>query len=139
MTPPLSPPPSVPGPPPTPALRDFARTQRRAGRSAILGLALLGLVALTSPLLAYREELENAREEALAHLSVQSQVQAEALGAHLQLLEAELQRLAQHPQLVLEDGPSGPEVDRAGQRAAPHPPVLRGRGPAERLGTPRVE
>lgn len=110
MTPPLPPPPSVPGPPPTPALRDFARTQRRAGRSAILGLALLGLVALTSPLLAYREELENAREEALAHLSVQAQVQAEALGVHLQLLEAELQRLAQHPKLVLEDGPSGPEM-----------------------------
>ncbi|KFE69973.1 sensor histidine kinase [Hyalangium minutum] len=110
MKPSVPQPPSLPGPPSAPALQDFARTQRRAGRSALFGLALLGLVALTSPLLAYREELENAREEALAHLSVQAQVQAEALGVHLQLLEAELQRLAQHPKLILEDGPAGPEV-----------------------------
>jgi signal transduction histidine kinase len=75
-----------------------------------LGLTLLGLVALASPLLAYREELESAREEVLGHLSIQAQVQAEALGVHLQLLEAELQRLAQHPKLILGDGPSGPEV-----------------------------
>jgi len=110
MMPPMPRPPSLPVPSPAPALGEFARTQRRAGRSALLGLALLGLVTLTSPLLAYREELESAREEVLGHLSIQAQVQAEALGVHLQLLEAELQRLARHPKLILGNGPSGPEV-----------------------------
>jgi signal transduction histidine kinase len=110
MMSPMPRPPSLPVPPPTPALGEFARTQRRAGRSALLGLALLGLVALASPLLAYREELASARTDALNHLSIQAQVQAEALGVHLQLLEAELQRLARHPKLILGDGPSGPEV-----------------------------
>jgi len=110
MTPPIPRPPPLPGASPPPDLAEFARTQRRAGRSALLGLALLGLVALASPLLAYREEVASAREEAIDHLSIQAQVQAEALGVHLQLLEAELQRLARHPKLVLGDGPSGPEM-----------------------------
>lgn len=74
------------------------------------GLALLGVVALASPLLAYREDLQNAREEMLGNLSSQAQVQAEALGVHLGLLEAELRRLAEHPQLIPEDGSSDPEV-----------------------------
>ncbi|HYH96605.1 sensor histidine kinase [Hyalangium sp.] len=103
-------PPSLPVSSTAPALGEFARTQLRAGRSALLGLALLGTVALTSPLLAYREDLQNAREEALDQISIQAQVQAEALGVHLQLLEAELQRLARHPKLTLGNGPSSPEV-----------------------------
>ncbi|MFY0528296.1 sensor histidine kinase [Archangium gephyra] len=74
-----------------------------------MGLALLGVVALASPLLAYREDLQNAREEVLGNLSSQAQVQAEALGVHLGLLEAELRRLAEHPELIPEDGPSAPE------------------------------
>jgi signal transduction histidine kinase len=106
----MSRPPALPVSSPAPDLREFARTQRRAGRSALLGLALLGTVALTSPLLAYREDLQNSREEALEHIAIQAQVQAEALGVHLQLLEAELRRLARHPTLTLGDGPSGPEV-----------------------------
>lgn len=110
MMPPMPRPPPPPVSSPGPVLGEFARTQRRAGRSAMLGLALLGTVALTSPLLAYREDLQNAREEALDHLSIQAQVQAEALGVHLQLLEAELKRLAQHPKLTLGDGPSGAEL-----------------------------
>ncbi|QRN99397.1 HAMP domain-containing histidine kinase [Archangium violaceum] len=99
-------------PPPLPvsslasALGELARAQQRAGRSAMLGLALLGLVALASPLLAYHEDLRNAREEVLGHLSNQAHVQADALGVHLGLLEAELRRLAEHPQLSPEDGPS---------------------------------
>ena len=101
MMPAMSRPPHLPVPSSAPALGELARTQQRAGRSALLGLALLGLVALASPLLAYREDLRNAREEVLDHLSAQAQVQAEALGVHLQLLEAELRRLARHPKLSL--------------------------------------
>lgn len=110
MMPPMSRPPPLPVPSPIPALGELARTQRRAGRSALLGLGLLGLVALTSPLLAYREDLRNAREEILGHLSVQAQVQAEALGVHLALLEAELRRLAAHPKLSPDSDPSGQAV-----------------------------
>ncbi|WPB78471.1 sensor histidine kinase [Archangium violaceum] len=105
----MSRPPPLPGPSLSSALGELARTQQRAGRSATVGLALLGVVALASPLLGYREDLQNAREEELASLSSQAQVQAEALGVHLGLLEAELRRLAEHPQLIPEDGPSGME------------------------------
>jgi signal transduction histidine kinase len=105
---PMSRPPPLPVPSPAPALGELARTQQRAGRSALLGLALLGLVALASPLLAYRGDLQNAREEVLDHLSAQAQVQAEALGVHLQLLEAELRRLASHPKLSLAEDPPSP-------------------------------
>lgn len=106
----MSPPPLPPDPSRSPVLGDLARTQRRAGYSALLGLALLGIAALTSPLLAYREDLQNAREEILDHLSSQAQVQAEALGVHLELLEAELRRLADNPQLSPENGFSDQEV-----------------------------
>ncbi|MDY7225044.1 ATP-binding protein [Hyalangium rubrum] len=106
----MSRPPSLPVPSPAPALGEFARTQRRAGRSALVGLAMLGLVSLGSPLLAYQEDVQNAREEVLEHLSSLAQVQAEALGVHLGLLEAELRRLAENPKLTLNEGPSGPEV-----------------------------
>ncbi|WP_083681943.1 sensor histidine kinase [Archangium sp. Cb G35] len=105
----MSRPPPLPGPSLSSALGELARTQQRAGRSATVGLALLGVVALASPLLGYREDLQNARDEELASLSSQAQVQAEALGVHLGLLEAELRRLAEHPQLIPEDGPSGQE------------------------------
>jgi signal transduction histidine kinase len=71
---------------------------------------LLGLVALISPLLAYREDLRNAREEMLEQLSLQSQVQAEALGVHLGILEAELRRLAAHPKLTLNEDATVPNV-----------------------------
>jgi len=106
---PMSRPPPLPGPSLSSALGELARAQQRAGRSATVGLALLGVVALASPLLGYREDLQNAREEVLGNLSSQAQVQAEALGVHLGLLEAELRRLAEHPQLIPEDGSSGPE------------------------------
>jgi signal transduction histidine kinase len=113
---PMSRPPSPPVPSLASALGALARTQQRAGRSAMLGLALLGLVALASPLLAYREDLRSAREEVLGHLSNQAHVQADALGVHLGLLEAELRRLAEDPQLSAEEGPSSLEkvvLDRA--------------------------
>lgn len=107
---PMSRPPPLPGPSLSSALGELAHAQQRAGRSATAGLALLGVVALASPLLAYREDLQNAREEMLGNLFSQAQVQAEALGVHLGLLEAELRRLAEHPQLIPEDGSSDPEV-----------------------------
>ena len=106
MSPPSSPP--LPSKAPTPG--ELARAQQRAGRSALLGLVLLGMAALISPLLAYRTDLRNAREEVLEHLSDQAQLQAEALGVHLGLLEAELRRLAEHPHFSPENGFSEADV-----------------------------
>jgi signal transduction histidine kinase len=68
------------------------------------------MAALASPLLAYREDVRNAREEVLGHLSSQAQVQAEALGVHLELLEAELRRLAEHPHFSPEGSLSESDV-----------------------------
>lgn len=106
----MSRPPPLPVPSSAPAVWELVRAQRRAGRSALVGLALLGLAVLASPLLAYQEDLQNARDEVLDHLSVQAQVQAEALGVHLELLEAELRRLAEHPTLSPEEGPLDEEA-----------------------------
>ncbi|HEX8440868.1 sensor histidine kinase [Archangium sp.] len=105
---PRSPRPPVPSPAPAPG--ELARAQQRAGRSALLGLALLGIAALASPLLSYRQDVQNAREEVLGHLSSQAQVQAEALGVHLGLLEAELRRLAEHPHFSPEGGLSESDI-----------------------------
>ncbi|MFY1825947.1 hypothetical protein ACN47A_08550, partial [Myxococcus fulvus] len=77
MTPP-EPPPAPPSTAPlrhlpvptlTPTPGELAQEQRRGGRSALLGLGLVGVVALTSPVLGYLEDVDNAREELLGHLS----------------------------------------------------------------------
>ncbi|WNZ59472.1 hypothetical protein QEG98_25840 [Myxococcus sp. MxC21-1] len=67
-------------------------------------------MALTSPVLGYVEDVRNAREELLSRLLNQAQVQSEALGVHLGLLEAELARVAGHPALSPEDGASPAEL-----------------------------
>jgi signal transduction histidine kinase len=106
-------PPQPPSTPPVPSLAptpgELAHAQRRGGRSALLGLALVGLVALTSPVLGYLEDVRNAREELLAHLYSTARVQADALSVHLGVLEAELARVSGHPSLLPEDGISPAE------------------------------
>ncbi|MCP3101465.1 ATP-binding protein [Myxococcus sp. K15C18031901] len=110
QSPPEPPPPvTLPVPSLTPTPGELAHAQRRGGRSALLGLGLVGVVALTSPVLGYLEDVGNAREELLDHLSNQARVQADALGVHLGLLEAELARVAGHPTLFPEDGASPAE------------------------------
>lgn len=107
---PLHPPSSTPPIPSlTPTPGELAHAQRRGGRSAVLGLGLVGLVALTSPVLGYVEDVRNAREELMAHLSSTVRVQADALSVHLGVLEAELARVSEHPSLVPEDGISPAE------------------------------
>ncbi|MBZ4420059.1 sensor histidine kinase [Myxococcus sp. RHSTA-1-4] len=106
----MEPPQPPPSPPPVPSLAptpgELAHAQRRGGRSALLGLGLVGLVALVSPVLGYIEDVRNAREELLAHLSSTARVQADALSVHLGVLEAELARVSGHPALFPEDGTS---------------------------------
>lgn len=109
MEPKPPPPPSPPVPSLAPTPGELAHAQRRGGRSALLGLGLVGLVALTSPVLGYLEDVANARQELLAHLSSTAQVQADALSVHLGVLEAELARVSGHPALQPEDGVSPEE------------------------------
>jgi len=99
--------PPVPSLAPTPG--ELAHAQRRGARSALLGLGLVGLVALTSPVLGYLEDVRNARKELLAHLSGTAQVQADALSVHIGVMEAELARVSGHPSLRPEDGASPAE------------------------------
>ncbi|RYZ40685.1 MAG: HAMP domain-containing histidine kinase [Myxococcaceae bacterium] len=89
---------------------ELLRTQRKAGRSAVLGLMLLWGAAFVIPFVAYQEDVKTAEGELLIHLSDRAGLQAQALGAHLGLLRSELQRLAEHPSLRPEDGAAGPEV-----------------------------
>ncbi|RKH45302.1 sensor histidine kinase [Corallococcus sicarius] len=100
--------PSLPSLVPPPG--ELLRTQRKAGRSAVVGLILLWGAAFVSPFLAYQEDVKTAEGELLAHLSDRAGLQAQALGAHLGLLRSELQRLAEHPSLRPEDGATGNEV-----------------------------
>ncbi|RKH80404.1 sensor histidine kinase [Corallococcus sp. AB045] len=107
----MSPPPAHPSltslvPPPG----ELLRTQRKAGRSAVVGLMLLWCAAFVSPFVTYQADVKAAEGELLVHLSDRAGLQAQALGAHLGLLRAELQRLAEHPSLRPEDGAGGPEV-----------------------------
>ncbi|MCY1021814.1 sensor histidine kinase [Pyxidicoccus sp. MSG2] len=107
MDPQLPPPPPVPSLTPTPG--ELAHEQRRGGRSALLGLGLVGLLALTSPVIGYVEDVRRAREELLTRLSSMARVQADALSVHLGVLEAELARVSGHPALFPEDGTSPAE------------------------------
>lgn len=105
---------SPPAQPPLPSLvpppGELLRTQRKAGRSAVVGLMLLWGAAFVSPFLVYQEDVKTAEGQLLVHLSDRVGLQAQALGAHLGLLRAELQRLAEHPSLRPEDGAGGSEV-----------------------------
>ncbi|WP_164001309.1 sensor histidine kinase [Pyxidicoccus caerfyrddinensis] len=105
--------PQLPSPPPVPSLTptpgELAHAQRRGGRSALVGLGLVGLVALTSPVIGYVEDVRRAREELLTRLSSTARVQADALSVHLGVLEAELARVSGHPALLPEDGTSPAE------------------------------
>lgn len=109
----MEPTPPSPSAPPVPSLTptpgELAHAQRRGGRSALLGLGLVGLVALTSPVLGYLEDVRNAREELVTRLSNTARVQADALSVHLGVLEAELARVSGHPSLLPEDGVSPAE------------------------------
>ncbi|MDQ3262561.1 MAG: ATP-binding protein [Myxococcota bacterium] len=123
---PLPPTPEVPtGVSISPAPGELLRAHRRATRIAIPGLVLLWMVALVSPLLAYRADLRNAEEQLVAHLADRAVLQAHALGAHLELLRAELQRLAEHPALTPLDGLSRAELALL-EGAFEHSPLFSG-------------
>lgn len=78
--------------------------QRRTGRAAIIGLVILAVVSLASPLISWRAEVRLAREEIAQRLWDQARIEAAALTLHLRLLEAELNRIAAAERLSPGDG-----------------------------------
>lgn len=70
------------------------RAKRQFTRSVFAGIALLGIVAVAGPLLSYRSDVHEAREQFRTRLTREAQVYAQALGLHLKLLRSELSRVA---------------------------------------------
>jgi signal transduction histidine kinase len=82
---------------------------RQFARSVIAGLVVAGLITLTGPVLSYRADVATIREELQLRVSREAQVYAQALRLYLELLQSDLERLAQRPEVDLFDGSSAPE------------------------------
>ncbi|OJH37129.1 sensor histidine kinase [Cystobacter ferrugineus] len=87
--------------PPPPDLRT---SERQFTRSVLAGLCLLGLVAVAGPLLSYRGDVLEMREQFRSRLEREGRVYAEALGLHIQLLKSELSRVAMGVGPELQEG-----------------------------------
>ena len=82
---------------------------RRLGRSVLIGLALLGVIALVGPFLTYLNEVRETQRLLRSRVAREASVYAEALAIHFGTLEHELERLASRPQVDLLDENLQPE------------------------------
>ena len=83
--------------------------EERLGRSVLIGLALLGVIALLGPFLTYLNEVRETQRLLGARVASEAAVYAEALAMHFGILEHELERLASRPQVDLLDENLQPE------------------------------
>jgi signal transduction histidine kinase len=67
------------------------------------------LTAILGPLISYRSDVSEVREQAHQRVARDARLYADALGHHLSLLEAELTRLASRPEVDLADEKLAPE------------------------------
>src|SRR5215472_15049163 len=86
-----------------------SEADRRLGRSALIGLALLGVIALVGPFLTYLNEVRETQRLLRSRVAREASVYAEALAIHFGTLEHELERLASRPQVDLLDENLQPE------------------------------
>jgi len=86
-----------------------SEADRRLGRSVLIGLAVLGVIALVGPLLTYLNEVRETQRLLRSRVSREAAVYAEALALHFGTLEHELERLASRPQVDLLDENLQPE------------------------------
>ena len=86
--------------------------ERQLGRSAMAVLVLAAVTALLGPLLSYRSDVGELRTLLRSRVSRDVRIYADALDRHVQLLQAELSRLAEHSELDLAEGlsPQGREL-----------------------------
>ncbi|MBF5041146.1 sensor histidine kinase [Aggregicoccus sp. 17bor-14] len=97
------------GPPtPTPSAR-LASAHRPFARAVGMGLALLAAIAIIGPLISYRSDVSASRVQMQARLARESALYADALSLHVSLLQAELERVAQQPEVNLRDDTAAPE------------------------------
>src|SRR5690349_10652560 len=94
--------------PPVPP-RPVAQAHRRYSRQILVGLGLLFAIALVAPLVSYRSDVEESRRQVRANLSRESALYAETFRRQLDILEAELRRIAQRPEMDLLDANLQPE------------------------------
>lgn len=78
--------------------------ERQLGRSALGVLVLAALTAVAGPLLSYRSDVRELRTILRTRVSRSARLHADALDRHVQLLQAELSRLAEHSELDLAEG-----------------------------------
>src|SRR5215470_3433172 len=81
----------------------------RLGRSVLIGLSVLGVIALVGPFLTYLNEVRETQRLLRSRVSREASVYAEALAMHFGALEHELERLASRPQVDLLDENLQPE------------------------------
>jgi len=86
-----------------------SEADRRLGRSVLIGLAVLGVIALVAPFLTYLNEVRETQRLLRARIAREALVYAEALSLHFGTLEHELERLASRPQVDLLDENLQPE------------------------------
>src|SRR5215472_5782220 len=86
-----------------------SEADRRLGRSVLIGLAALGIIALIGPFLTYLNEVRETQRLLRARVAREASVYAEALGLHFGTLQHELERLASRPQVDLLDENLQPE------------------------------
>ena len=86
-----------------------SEADRRLGRSVLIGLAVLGVIALVTPFLTYLNEVRETQRLLRARIAREALVYAEALSLHFGTLEHELERLASRPQVDLLDENLQPE------------------------------
>jgi signal transduction histidine kinase len=99
--------------PPANFHRPLARVERQLAPQMIVIFAAAALTAIIGPLLSYRSDVAEVREQAHQRVLRDAHLYADALTHHLSILEAELVRLAERP-----------EVDLADERLAPEQALL---------------
>lgn len=89
--------------------RRLAPLERQLAPQTLAIFAIAALVAIVGPLLSYRSDVAELREQAHERVQRDARLFADALAHHLSVLEAELVRLAERPEVDLADQHVGPE------------------------------
>ena len=87
----------------------FAEADREFARSVLAGLSLVAVIAIVGPLVSYRSDVAEARTQIRDRVDRAAADNADSLWLHLQVLKAELERVAQRPEVDLRDNTTGPE------------------------------
>jgi signal transduction histidine kinase len=87
----------------------FRAADRRFARSVLVGLFLVGAVAVLGPLLNFRADVAVIRDQLQARVAREADVYVQGLRVHFELLRADLERLAKRPEIDLFDDSTAPE------------------------------